>query len=165
VALIVETRAVAPFHKNGYLAACGSTREAILIDPGDEVDDLLRVVEKRDLSVSLILLTHAHVDHVSGVGRAKRATGARVGVHGGDAYLYDAAVQQGLAFGYRLEQPPPPDIDLAECPRSPSAPVRSRSITHGPQSGRGLPARHRAGRGGDPPLRGRHAVCGIDRTN
>ena len=116
MALIVETRAVAPFHKNGYLAACGSTREAILIDPGDEVDDLLRVVEKRDLSVSLILLTHAHVDHVSGVGRAKRATGARVGVHGGDAYLYDAAVQQGLAFGYRLEQPPPPDIDLAECP-------------------------------------------------
>jgi glyoxylase-like metal-dependent hydrolase (beta-lactamase superfamily II) len=77
------------------------------------VDDLLRIVEARGLFVGLILLTHAHMDHVSGVARAKRATGARIGVHRDDAFLYDAAVQQGLAFGYRLEQPPPPDFDLA----------------------------------------------------
>ncbi|MFO7694027.1 MAG: MBL fold metallo-hydrolase [Vicinamibacterales bacterium] len=113
MALIIETRAAAPFYKNGFVVACGSSREAILIDPGDEVDDLLLIVEARRLSVGLILLTHAHVDHVSGVARAKRATGARIGVHRDDVFLYDAAVQQGLAFGYRLEQPPPPDFDLA----------------------------------------------------
>jgi hydroxyacylglutathione hydrolase len=113
VALTIETRAVAPFYKNGFVVACGSSREAVLIDPGDEIDDLLRIVEKQRLSVGLILLTHAHMDHVSGVGRAKQATGARIGVHSADAFLYEAAVQQGLAFGYRLDEPPPPDFDLS----------------------------------------------------
>ena len=109
---MIETRAVAPFYKNGFVVACDDSRDAILIDPGDEVDDLLRVVEGRRLSVGLILLTHAHLDHVSGVGRAKRATGAAIGVHRDDLFLYNAAVEQGLAFGLRLEQPPPPDFDL-----------------------------------------------------
>ena len=112
MALIIESRAVAPFFKNGFVVACGETRDAILIDPGDEVDDLLRLVESRRLTVRHILLTHAHVDHVSGVARAKRATAAPVGVHRGDVFLYDAAVEQGRMFGYSLEPPPPPDFDL-----------------------------------------------------
>ena len=77
MALMIETRAVAPFYKNGFVVACDDSRDAILIDPGDEVDGLLRVVEERRLSVGLILLTHAHMDHLSGVGRAKRATWQR----------------------------------------------------------------------------------------
>jgi glyoxylase-like metal-dependent hydrolase (beta-lactamase superfamily II) len=112
VALIIDTRAVAPFYKNGYVVACGGGRDAMLIDPGDEVDDLLGIVEARHLSVGLILLTHAHMDHVSGVARAKRATNARIGVHRDDGALYNAAVEQGRLFGYALEQPPPPDFDL-----------------------------------------------------
>jgi hydroxyacylglutathione hydrolase len=111
---MIEAHAVAPFYKNGFVVACESTRDAILIDPGDEVDQLLRVVEARGLSVGLILLTHAHMDHVSGVARAKRATGARIGVHRDDMFLYSAAVEQGRVFGYSLEQPPPPDFDLAD---------------------------------------------------
>jgi glyoxylase-like metal-dependent hydrolase (beta-lactamase superfamily II) len=114
VNLIVESRAVAPFHKNGYVVACGRTRHALVVDPGDEVDALLRMVETERLLVVSILLTHAHVDHVSGVARAKRATGARVGVHRDDLFLYNAAVDQGRMFGYSLEPPPPPDFDLAE---------------------------------------------------
>ena len=112
--MLIETRAAAPFHKNGFIVSCDGTREAILIDPGDEVSDLLAIVEDRRLTVRLILLTHAHMDHVSGVAQAKRATGARVGVHRDDLFLYAAAVQQGLAFGYALEEPPPPDFFLAE---------------------------------------------------
>jgi len=112
VALTIETRAVAPFYKNGFVVACENTRDAILIDPGDEVEDLLGIVEAQRLSVGLILLTHAHMDHVSGVARAKRATGARIGVHRDDVFLYNAAVEQGRVFGYSLEQPPPPDFDL-----------------------------------------------------
>lgn len=112
MSLTIETRAVAPFYKNGFLVACDSSREAVLIDPGDEIDGLLRLVDARRLSVGLILLTHAHMDHVSGVGRAKRATGARIGVHRDDVFLYNSAVEQGLVFGYRLEAPPPHDFDL-----------------------------------------------------
>jgi glyoxylase-like metal-dependent hydrolase (beta-lactamase superfamily II) len=112
--MMIESRAAAPFHKNGFVVACDETREAILIDPGDEVADLLALVEDRRLAVRLILLTHAHMDHVSGVAQAKRATHARVGVHRDDLFLYKAAVQQGLAFGYHLEQPPPPDFFFEE---------------------------------------------------
>ncbi|MCU0250625.1 MAG: MBL fold metallo-hydrolase [Vicinamibacterales bacterium] len=112
MALIIEARAVAPFYKNGFVVACETTRQAILIDPGDEVEDLLGIVEAQHLSVGLILLTHAHMDHVSGVACAKRATGARIGVHRDDVFLYNAAVEQGRVFGYSLEQPPPPDFDL-----------------------------------------------------
>jgi glyoxylase-like metal-dependent hydrolase (beta-lactamase superfamily II) len=111
---MIEPRAVAPFYKNGYVVACGRTRDAVLIDPGDEIDALLRIVDSERLSVASILLTHAHVDHVSGVARAKRATGARVGVHRDDVFLYNAAVEQGRMFGCALEPPPPPDFDLAE---------------------------------------------------
>jgi len=112
--MLIETRAAAPFYKNGFVVGCDETREAIFIDPGDEVSELLAIVEDRRLTVRLILLTHAHMDHVSGVAQAKRATGARVGVHRDDLFLYTAAVQQGLAFGYALEEPPPPDFFLAE---------------------------------------------------
>ncbi len=112
--MMIESRAAAPFHKNGFVVACDETRDAILIDPGDEVADLLTLVEDRRLAVRLILLTHAHMDHVSGVAQAKRVTSARVGVHSDDLFLYKTAVQQGLAFGYHLEQPPPPDFFFEE---------------------------------------------------
>jgi hydroxyacylglutathione hydrolase len=112
--MLIESRAAAPFYKNGFIVGCEDTREAILIDPGDEVSELLAIVDDRRLTIGSILLTHAHVDHVSGVARAKRATGARVGLHRADLFLYTAAVQQGLAFGYALEEPPPPDFFLAD---------------------------------------------------
>jgi glyoxylase-like metal-dependent hydrolase (beta-lactamase superfamily II) len=108
----IETRAAAPFYKNGFLLSCEATGEAVLIDPGDEIADLLGIVERGHLSVRAILLTHAHMDHVSGVAEARRATGARVGVHEADVFLYDSAVKQGAFFGYQLEQPPPPDFFL-----------------------------------------------------
>ena len=61
--MIVETRAVPPFQKNGYVVACDATREAVIIDPGDEVDALLEVARSQSVKIQHILLTHAHVDH------------------------------------------------------------------------------------------------------
>jgi glyoxylase-like metal-dependent hydrolase (beta-lactamase superfamily II) len=59
--------------------------------------------------VKAILLTHAHLDHVTGVGRAKAALGVPVWLHRADKFLYDATVEQGRMFGLKLEQPPPVD--------------------------------------------------------
>ena len=108
--MLIESRAVAPFHKNGFIVSCEDTREAVLIDPGDEIADLLGIAGERQLTVRYILLTHAHMDHVSGVAAAKRATGAPIGVHRADLFLYESAVKQGALFGYALEQPPAPDF-------------------------------------------------------
>lgn len=107
--MIIETRAVAPFFKNGYLLGDADTRQAVMIDPGDEVDALLQLVVQHRFDVSHILLTHAHVDHVSGVARAKRALGVPVVLHRDDLFLYDHAVASGRMFGLEVEAPPPVD--------------------------------------------------------
>ncbi len=109
-AMIIESRAAAPFFKNGILLACEQSADAVIIDPGDEIDDLLDLAARRSSIVRYLLLTHAHVDHVSGLRRAKEATGARIGLHREDLFLYEAAVKQGMALGYRLDAPPPPDF-------------------------------------------------------
>jgi glyoxylase-like metal-dependent hydrolase (beta-lactamase superfamily II) len=108
--MILETRAVPPFFKNGYVVGCEETREGIVIDPGDEVDQLLEAVDGARLTIKYILLTHAHLDHITGVGRAKATLGVPVGLHQDDNFLYERVVQQGLAFGFRAEKQPPVDF-------------------------------------------------------
>ncbi len=112
--MILEVRAVPPFAKNGFVVGCPDTREAVVVDPGDEVQLLLDVVRDRELTVRYILLTHAHMDHISGVATAKAALGAPVGLHEADEFLYNAAVQQGIAFGYKVEAQPPLDFHLED---------------------------------------------------
>ncbi|MGE0813729.1 MAG: MBL fold metallo-hydrolase [Vicinamibacterales bacterium] len=107
--MVIESACAPPFLKNGFIVSCERTREAIYIDPGDEVRDLLDYIARQGLTVTGILLTHAHVDHVSGVAAAKRALGAPIWLHPDDAWLYAHAVEQGAMFGYELEQPPPVD--------------------------------------------------------
>ena len=108
--MLLERRAVEPFYKNGFVLGCEDTREGIVIDPGDEVELLLEAVESHRLTIRYILLTHAHLDHVTGVGRAKAALGAPVGLHPDDDFLYRAVVQQGMAFGFQVDPQPPVDF-------------------------------------------------------
>ena len=96
--------------KNGFVVGCEKTRQAIVIDPGDEVDDLLSFIARETLTPTAILLTHAHVDHVSGVGRAKRALNVPVYLHKDDLVLYNTATLHGNMFGLSVEQPPPVDV-------------------------------------------------------
>ena len=107
--MLLEMRAVPPFLKNGFVVGCETTREAIVIDPGDEVHTLLAIVTRQKLSVRSILLTHAHVDHVTGVGPAKAALGVPIYLHRADQFLYEAAPQQAAFFGFHADQPPPID--------------------------------------------------------
>jgi len=111
--MIVEAQAVGPFFKNGFVVACEETREAALIDPGDEVQSLLSFVGQHALAVRYILLTHAHVDHVTGVAAAKRALGVPIYLHHDDRFLYDHAVESGAMFGLVVEPQPPIDAFYA----------------------------------------------------
>jgi hydroxyacylglutathione hydrolase len=114
--MILEVRAVAPFYKNGFVVACEQTREAVIIDPGDEVDELVAAVRDHDVDVRFILLTHAHVDHVTGVARVKDEYSAPVYLHRDDLFLYDKAVEQGAFFGFKVRQPPPIDVFYDQSP-------------------------------------------------
>jgi glyoxylase-like metal-dependent hydrolase (beta-lactamase superfamily II) len=108
--MLLEVRAVTPFYKNGFVVGCERTREAVLIDPGDEVDELLAAVRDLDVEVQGILLTHAHIDHITGVARAKDACDVPVYLHRDDLFLYEAVVQQGEMFGFKVR--PQPAIDI-----------------------------------------------------
>lgn len=107
--MILEVREVPPFHKNGFVVGCERTREAVVVDPGDEVEELVAVVASQQLQVRHILLTHAHVDHVTGVARAKEAFGKPVFLHRDDLPLYERVVDQGRMFGFKVDPVPPVD--------------------------------------------------------
>lgn len=107
--MLIETRAVPPFFKNGYVLGCEATREAVVIDPGDEVDGLLGALTQHGLTAKYILLTHAHLDHITGVAAAKRVLNVPVWLHEADNFLYEGVVQQGMMFGLRVE--PQPGVD------------------------------------------------------
>src|SRR5213079_860502 len=111
--MIIESQAVGPFFKNGFIVGCEETRDAVLIDPGDEVAGLLDFAKRNALAIRRILLTHAHVDHVTGVAAARRALGVPIHLHRDDLFLYEHAVEHGAMFGLDVEAPPPPDAFYA----------------------------------------------------
>ena len=105
----ISTAAVPPFMKNGFVVSCESSSEGIIIDPGDEVDALVAEARAAEVTVTGILLTHAHFDHITGVRRAKAAFDVPVWLHRDDLFLYEAVVEQGLMFGLRVEEQPAVD--------------------------------------------------------
>ncbi len=114
--MLFDVRAVAPFQKNGFVVGCGRTRDAVLIDPGDEVGELLPAADALGVTVRAILLTHAHFDHISGVKAAKARLGVPVYLHRDDLFLYERAVEQGQMFGLPVEEQPPVDVFYDKLP-------------------------------------------------
>lgn len=97
--MILETLAVGPFQSNVFILGNEETKEAIVIDPGDDIPDVLGILKKNALKLDRILLTHGHIDHVSGVKELKDATGAAVFLHKGDIFLYEQLPTQASFFG------------------------------------------------------------------
>ncbi len=102
------------FQSNAYLAICEETRTCAVVDPGDEGQRLLAAADVEGASVELILLTHAHLDHIGAVDVIKIATGAPVYLHPYDAPLYKAAPQQARSFGLEMAEQPGPDRDFQD---------------------------------------------------
>jgi glyoxylase-like metal-dependent hydrolase (beta-lactamase superfamily II) len=65
------------------------SREAVVIDPGDEIEEILSVLKRHGLRVKAIVITHAHIDHIGGAAKLKAATGAPVYMNANDQPLYD----------------------------------------------------------------------------
>jgi hydroxyacylglutathione hydrolase len=76
--MIHEILPVGPLQCNCSIIGDESTREAIVIDPGDDIDDVLAAVSKHNLKVKQIVITHAHIDHVGAAMKLRAATGAPI---------------------------------------------------------------------------------------
>ncbi|HEX8836623.1 MAG TPA: MBL fold metallo-hydrolase [Candidatus Acidoferrum sp.] len=81
------------------------TREALVVDPGDEVTRILELLGRRRLTVKAIVSTHAHIDHVGGLSKLHQYTGAPVLMHRDDLPLYQAMEMQASFLGVL-----PPDL-------------------------------------------------------
>jgi len=79
--LIVRKLVVGPIASNCYVVGSEATKEGLIIDPGADPKEIMRVVEKAGLKIKLIVLTHRHPDHVGAAAQVKKATGAAVAVH------------------------------------------------------------------------------------
>jgi hydroxyacylglutathione hydrolase len=85
------------------------TREALVVDPGDEIDRILEILRKHDLTVKAIVITHAHIDHIGGAEKLKQATGAPVYMNRNDAELQKMLGVQASWLGQ--PEPPPVEVD------------------------------------------------------
>jgi glyoxylase-like metal-dependent hydrolase (beta-lactamase superfamily II) len=90
------------------------SREAIVVDPGDNIDDILAILDKHSLKVKAIVITHAHIDHIGGAAKLKAITGAPVHMNQEDATLYDRLDVQAGWLGVETPERTGIDTDARE---------------------------------------------------
>jgi hydroxyacylglutathione hydrolase len=99
--LLRETFAAGPFQCNCTVLACGDTKDCVVIDPGGETDRIAEIIAQYDLTVRAIVHTHAHLDHIYCTREVKEKHGGEIGLHKGDAFLYDGFAVQAAMFGWK----------------------------------------------------------------
>ena len=101
MALKFEIVPVTPFAQNASVIWCDETRLAAIVDPGGETDRLRSVLDKHQLELDKILITHAHLDHAGGTAALARATGVPIiGPHKEDQFWIDLLPEQCRQFGF-----------------------------------------------------------------
>jgi hydroxyacylglutathione hydrolase len=91
---------VTPFEQNCTVFWCEKTRQAAIIDPGGDVDRIVRLLEQEQLTPAKILVTHGHLDHAGGVAVLAELTGVPIeGPHEDDRFWIDGMPQQSKMFG------------------------------------------------------------------
>jgi hydroxyacylglutathione hydrolase len=112
--MIVSSVTVGPFAENCHLIVEEDSRRAVLVDPGDEGQRMVREVKNAGAELQAIWLTHAHLDHIGGIAAVLREWKVPVFLHPLDRPLYDRGAQQAAAYNIPFESPPAPDRELAE---------------------------------------------------
>jgi glyoxylase-like metal-dependent hydrolase (beta-lactamase superfamily II) len=112
--MIIESFPIGPLQDNCTLLGDKETGEAVIIDPGAEVDRIYRRLGELGLTLKQILLTHAHLDHAGVAVKLKRLTGAPILLHEGDLPLWQSMGQQAAWLGMDTPEIEPPDAFLVD---------------------------------------------------
>jgi glyoxylase-like metal-dependent hydrolase (beta-lactamase superfamily II) len=112
--MIFETVVVGPLMVNCYVLGCEKTLEGVVIDPGDDTDQILAAISRHGLKIIAVINTHGHFDHTGGNRRILDETGAVLLIHELDAPMLLRAVDTAAMFGLTAENSPPPSRFLTE---------------------------------------------------
>ncbi|MDX1707310.1 MAG: MBL fold metallo-hydrolase [Desulfobacterales bacterium] len=107
--MIIKTLPVGPIMANCFIVGCEETLQAVIIDPGDEPEKILKAVSDSKLTVSHIINTHGHFDHVSANKNIHAATRAPILIHAMDAPMLAKIAASAANWGLTAEDSPPPD--------------------------------------------------------
>jgi hydroxyacylglutathione hydrolase len=99
--MIHEILPVGPLHCNCSILGDEHTHEALVIDPGDDIEHILSIVQRHGLKVTQIVITHAHIDHVGGAMKLKAVTGAPILLNQSDTALLKMLDEQAGWLGMR----------------------------------------------------------------
>ena len=109
--MFVETLAVGPFAANCYIVGSTSTNGGMIIDPGADTHTIMRSVQQAGLSISIIVVTHAHMDHVAALREVQQETNARFAIHEAEkGFVFSAPMRMLTSLGVSpVKSPPRPD--------------------------------------------------------
>jgi hydroxyacylglutathione hydrolase len=110
--LIIKKLEVGPIMANCFILGCETTKEAAVIDPGDDADRILMTLAKENLTVKYLVNTHGHFDHVGANKRMKEVTGAPLAIHTEDVPMLSQLSRSAASFGLAAENSPEPDLLL-----------------------------------------------------
>jgi glyoxylase-like metal-dependent hydrolase (beta-lactamase superfamily II) len=112
--MIHEMLPVGPLRCNCSVFGDEATREAIVIDPGGEIDAIEEILARHSLKVRAIVITHAHIDHIGGAAKLKKRTGAPVYMNANDQALYDHLDVQAAWLGIQTPERTRVDTNLRD---------------------------------------------------
>ncbi len=112
--MILESFPVGPLRCNCTILGDETTHEAMVIDPGDDIPDILARLRKHGLTLRQIVVTHAHIDHVGGATLLRKATGAPVYLNQQDLGLLQMMEMQAGWLGIPTPDVAPPDVSAED---------------------------------------------------
>lgn len=110
--MIIKKLEVGPIMANCFILGCEATKEAVVIDPGDDADQILMALSESGLTAKYLINTHGHFDHVGANKRMKEVTGAQIAIHPEDEPMLSELSRSARMFGLSAENSPPADIFL-----------------------------------------------------
>jgi len=112
--VILETFPVGPLQCNCTVLGDKASGEAMVVDPGDNIPQILAILARHKLTLKQIVVTHGHIDHVGGAVRLKRATGAPILLNQNDLPLLAMMDEQAGWLGIETPEVAPPDVSAED---------------------------------------------------
>ena len=112
--MVIKKFVVGPLESNCYLIVDEHSKEALVIDPGDESDRIIDFIHENNLHIKHIVCTHAHFDHVGALSDIKHETGASIVIHQEEQEIYRNTRKQAVLWGFEIDDLPEPDMFVSE---------------------------------------------------